>query len=89
MKSKDRCGWAAMIFSTGVGDVFGAVRGSRRLHWTREAARQEAEGWLDEMSAGPIKWEDVDDGTAIGRTRGYRVVIRSIGFPLGPPPDPD
>jgi hypothetical protein len=75
-----------MIFPAGVADVFGAVRGSRRLHWTREAACEEAEAWAEEMRAGPMRWESVGDGIMIGGIRGYGVVIRSILLPLGPPP---
>ena len=28
--------WAALVFSNGVSDVFGATRGADRLHWTRK-----------------------------------------------------
>jgi hypothetical protein len=55
---EDRRGWAAMIYPTGVSDVFGAVRGSLRLHWTQRAAREEAEHWVGEMDPPrTIRWE--------------------------------
>ncbi|MBV8121930.1 MAG: hypothetical protein JO081_18555 [Alphaproteobacteria bacterium] len=85
-EGEERRGWAAMIFPAGSADVFGAVRGSRQLHWTREAAFKEAEAWVAEMRAGPIRWESVGDGIMIGRIRGYGVVVRSVLLPLGPPP---
>jgi hypothetical protein len=88
----DQRGWAAMIYPTGVPDVFGAIRGSSRLHWTQRAAREEAERWVSEMSPPrTIRWEAVgpDVLTAIGRTDGHAIVIRSILLPLGDPPVSD
>jgi hypothetical protein len=76
-----------MIFPSGVTDVFGAVHGSRRLHWTQRGAREEAQKWVTEMGAGQIAWEILDDQMAIGRIRGHSVVVRSILLPLSPPPD--
>jgi hypothetical protein len=83
---RERRAWAAMIFAIGQADVFGAVRGSPRLHWTLEGARREAEGWVEEMRAGPIAWASVEDGIAVGRIEGHAIVLRSILLPLGPPP---
>ena len=84
---EDRRGWAAMIYPTGVSEVFGAVRGSLRLHWTQRAAREEAEQWVGEMDPPrTIRWETLDDLMAIGRIDGHAVVIRSILLPLGDPP---
>ena len=51
----DRHVWAAMLLATGQADVFGAVRRSPRLHWSFDGARLEAEGWAEEMQAGPIR----------------------------------
>jgi hypothetical protein len=79
--------WAAILFPTGQADVFGAVRGSPRLHWSIDGARREAEGWAEEMRAGPIAWSSLEDGVvAVGRIKGHAVVLRSILLPLGPPP---
>jgi hypothetical protein len=84
---EDRRGWATMIYPTGVSEVFGAVRGSLRLHWTQRAAREEAEQWVGEMDPPRIiRWETLDDLMAIGRIDGHAVVIRSILLPLGDPP---
>ena len=79
---EDRCGWAAMIFPAGIADVVGAVRGSRRLHWTQAAARAEAEAWVSEMGIGPIAWQILDDQMLIGRSRSHTIVIRSILLPF-------
>ena len=79
--------WAAILFATGQADVFGAVCGSPRLHWGLDGAKLEAEGWAEEMGAGPIAWARVENGIAVGRIKGHAVVVRSILLPLGPPPE--
>jgi hypothetical protein len=84
-READRCGWAAMIFRSGIPDVIGAVRGSPRLDWTQQAAREEAQAWATEMGHGQIIWESLDDQMAIGRMPGHAVVVRSILLPLGGP----
>ena len=84
---RDRRVWAAMLFATGHADVFGAVRGSRRLHWSFDGARLEAEAWAEEMGAGPVDWATLEDGIAVGRIKGHALVLRSILLPAGPPPD--
>jgi len=78
--------WAAILFATGQVDVFGAVRGSPRLHWSFDGAKLEAEGWAEEMGAGPIVWARIEDGIAVGRIKGHAVVLRSVLLPLEPPP---
>jgi len=83
---RDRRVWAAILFATGHADVFGAVRGSPRLHWRFGDARLEAEGWAEEMGAGPVAWMTVEDEIAVGRIRGHALVLRSILLPAGPPP---
>jgi hypothetical protein len=83
---RERHVWAAMLLATGQADVFGAVRRSPRLHWSFDGAKLEAEGWVEEMEAGPIAWARIEDGIAVGRTKGHAVVLRSILLPLGPPP---
>jgi hypothetical protein len=88
-KAKDRRAWAAMLYPSGVGDVFGALRGSPRLHWTPRAACAEAQDWIASMRIGPITWESVDDQVIIGRVPTHRVVIRSILLPSGEPPSSD
>ena len=78
--------WAAILFATGQVDVFGAVRGSPRLHWSFDGAKLEAEGWAEEMGAGPIVWARIEEGIAVGRIKGHAVVLRSILLPPEPPP---
>ena len=78
--------WAATLLATGQTDVFGAVRRSPRLHWSFDGAKLEAEGWAEEMSAGPIAWARIENEIAVGRIKGHAVVLRSILLPLGPPP---
>jgi hypothetical protein len=84
-REANRRGWAAMIFSSGIADVIGAVRGSPRLHWTQRAAQEETQAWAIEVGHGRIVWESLDDQMAIGRMPGYTVVVRSILLPLGRP----
>ena len=79
--------WAAILFATGQVDVFGAVRGSPRLHWSFDGAKLEAEGWAEEIGAGPIAWTRIEDGIAVGRIKWHAIVLRSILLPLGPPPE--
>ena len=83
----DRHVWAAMLLATGQADVFGAVRRSPRLHWSFDGARLEAEGWVEEMRAGPIAWARIEDEIAVGRIKGHAIVLRGILLPLGSPPD--
>jgi hypothetical protein len=79
--------WAAILFVAGQADVFGAVRGSPRLHWSFDGARIEAEGWAEAMQAGPIAWARIEDEIAVGRIKGHAIVLRGILLPLGSPPD--
>jgi len=58
-----------MIYVPDSRDVAGAVRRSRRLHWTLQGARAKAEGWAKELGH-EICWESVDDLTLIGRMPG-------------------
>ena len=74
-----------MLFATGNADVFGAVRGSPRLHWNFDGARLEAEGWAKEIDAGPVDWATIEDGMAVARIKGHALVLRSILLPAGPP----
>jgi hypothetical protein len=74
-------GWAAIIYPCAGAQVIGAIRGSKRLHWTQSAARDEAEKWMAEMKVGPIRWELVDDQVLIGRNGAHVVVLRSILLP--------
>jgi len=82
----DRRVWAAMLFATGHADIFGAVRGSSRLHWNFDGARLEAEAWAEEMGAGPVDWATLEDGIAVSHIKGHAFVLRSILLPAGPPP---
>jgi hypothetical protein len=86
MRSERRV-WAAMLFPSGIGaaEVIGALRGSRRLHWSMREARAEAEKWAAEMKFGPIHWEVVDDEVVIGRNHDHIAVLRSVLLPQGQP----
>ena len=78
-----------MIFPSGTAAGFatGALRASKRLHWTQKGARAEAEQWLLEMKIGPIKWEILDDQVVIGRNHNHIVVLRSVLLPIGTAPE--
>jgi poly(3-hydroxyalkanoate) synthetase len=82
-------GWKASLFS-GRGDdrpVVGAVRTTQRSHWTKEAARAEAQQWLAEMKTEPITtWDTIDDKWEIGRNQTHYVIVRRILVPLGARP---
>jgi hypothetical protein len=76
---EDRRGWAAILSPLGVPGVFGAVCGSPRLHWTQDAAREEAESWIEEMRDEPITWGTIErDHLLVGRCRTYFVTVRSV-----------
>ena len=81
-------GWKASLFS-GRGDdrpVVGAVRTTQRSHWTKEAARAEAQ-WRAEMKTEPITtWDTIDDKWEIGRNQTHYVIVRRILLPLGARP---
>jgi hypothetical protein len=78
---QDRRVWVATLYPAWVADVFGAVRSSPRLHWTPQAARAEAEGWIAKMAVEPITWQTIDNQTMIGRNRTHAVVILSLLLP--------
>ena len=86
IKLRERRGWAAMLYPSGVSDLVGALRGSPRLHWTPQAAREEAQGWIEAMRIGPVTWGAIDDQVFIGRSPTHVIVIRSILLPNGKPP---
>jgi hypothetical protein len=77
-------GWAAMLYPCGAAaaEIVGAVRGSKRLHWTQKAARAEANKWIVELKIGPIVWEIVEDQVVIGRNTSHVVILRSVLLPL-------
>ena len=60
------------------------VKRSERLHWSRESAVEEAQGWADELTnpnpAGKIEWRNVDYNMAIGLVDqpNYTAVARSM-----------
>ena len=64
--------WGAVPFRTTNPEVVeGAiVRRSDRLHWTREAAKEEVLGWVRELAqtnpTGEIEWRSAED-VMIGR----------------------
>jgi hypothetical protein len=79
-----------MLFPLEPQGIRGAIRASRRLHWTRAAARAEADAWTAELSLGPIAWHAIDgqDDILIGYCGRYEAVVRSVLLPEGPPPIP-
>jgi hypothetical protein len=81
---ENRRGWAAVLCRSGVADVFGAARRSPRLHWTKRAAQEEAQGWIEDLRIGPMTWEVVDDDLlTVGRSRSYAAILYSILLPRG------
>jgi len=46
----DRRVWASVLFRTTTPDIIEGVivKRSERLHWSREAAMEETQGWVDE-----------------------------------------
>jgi hypothetical protein len=81
MSNLEPRGWAAMLYPSAGAQVIGAMRGSKRLHWTQKGARAEAEKWVEEMQIGPITWEIVDDQVLIGRNSAHVLILRSILLP--------
>ena len=60
----DRRVWASVLFRTTTPDIIEGVivKRSERLHWSREAAMEETQGWADELTnsrpASPIIFYD-------------------------------
>ena len=75
-----RVGWVAMLFPAS-DYVIGALKGSDSLHWERDAALNEAIGWLH---GEPIEWTEADARTWIGRPQsGLAIaIVKSIRLPL-------
>jgi hypothetical protein len=71
--------WAAIMFGD-TPDVVGAQRRSDRLHWTREAAQREVQGWV---GAEPIQWDKIEERTMIGRVGRRVMVVTSVYLPKG------
>jgi hypothetical protein len=68
------------------GAIFGALRRCERAHWSDDSARAEVNGHAAEMQIGPVRWEEVDDRTWVGRTDlAYVVVVTSVLLPPGQP----
>jgi hypothetical protein len=84
--ANERRGWTAIIWSVANAELYSALRGSERLHWTQRAAREEAEAWCEEMGRGRVYWRVLDDNMALGRLDRCVVVVRSILLPIGSPP---
>ena len=90
----DRRVWASVLFRTTTPDIIEGVivKRSERLHWSRESAMEEAQGWADELTnpnpASKIEWRNVDYNMAIGRLvdqPNYTAVARSMLLPQGRP----
>jgi hypothetical protein len=77
--------WAAAIWPREIPEVLGALRVSRQLHWTRQAACEEAEEWCRLAQTGPVNWEIVDDWIVIGRLSNEQTaVVRGLLLPEPP-----
>ena len=72
--------WAA-VFALGSPIAIGAIRASKRLHWTQKEARREAERWAEEMRLGPLQWEPADEQSVVGHCGDGAVVLRSMLLP--------
>jgi len=88
--AEDIPAWAAALFPLNPQGTRGAIRVSRRLHWTREAAQAEADAWIAELCLGPIAWRVIDGqgDILIGHCDRYEAVVRSALLPEDPPPQP-
>jgi len=73
--------WAAFVFAVGSPTAIGAIRASKRLHWTQKQARREAKRWAEEMRLGPLRWDIVDKQPVVGHCGDRAVVLRSILLP--------
>lgn len=90
----DRVVWVAVLYRTSNPAVIeGAiVRRSRRLHWTREAAKEEVLGWMRELPQtnpmSDIEWRSAEDVTIghFANDHQHVAVIRSMWLPAGKPP---
>jgi hypothetical protein len=81
MAQNDNAAWAAVLYPVHREmQVFGAKRGSLRLHWKAAEARKEAEGWA-EILGHQISWEMVDDLSVVGRVGEYAVILRKFLLP--------
>ena len=72
--------WAA-VFALGSPIAIGAIRASKRLHWTQKEARREAERWAEEMRLGPLQWEIGNEQSVVGHCGDGAVVLCSILLP--------
>jgi hypothetical protein len=61
-------------------DVQGVLRGSPRLHWSSDAAKAEARGWL--RNGAKIEWNQGGQGSFLGRTDNRILTVHSILLPL-------
>jgi hypothetical protein len=83
-----RC-WIAVIWPNATGPA-STLRYSQRLHWTQRAARDEVEAWVRDMRLRPVRWEMIDDLTAIGRIgEQVMVFVGTTVLPEGEPPPAD
>jgi hypothetical protein len=80
-----------MLFCN-VPGIQGAIKGSMRLHWTREAACLEGEEWV---SPAGVSWKHLDAIMSIGQVDQspnlrsvMSLIVRGILLPLLPLPQP-
>ena len=70
--------WLTILFP-GVPGVTGALKGSQRLHCTREEACREGEGWVD----CPVEWSHLDETISVGHIDRKTLLVRGILLPRG------
>jgi hypothetical protein len=80
--------WLAVVYPIGLADIFGGAWDRDRLHWTREAAEQEALEIASGLGLSPIRWTEITEVWAIGRchkigqeTNLYGVTVRGVRLP--------
>jgi hypothetical protein len=84
-RAGERAVWAAYVFPVPAHLTYGAVRGSARLHWTRAAARAEAEKWARELGLDPPLWQPVDETAAVAWFGERALIVYSYDLPLAEP----
>ena len=80
----DRRVWASVLFRTTTPDIIEGVivKRSERLHWSREAAMEETQGWADELTnsrpASPIIFYDRRATYWNPQVKGLTLMVNSL-----------
>jgi hypothetical protein len=80
----DRRVWASVLFRTTTPDIIEGVivKRSERLHWPREAAMEETQGWADELTnsrpASPIIFYDRRATCWNPQVKGLTLMVNSL-----------